>query len=75
MINSALDCNSKNLVYGLFCDKANFNQIYIGKTEPKLKERLSEHNSSVRKKEKDCETHYRVEGFLFLTKFKKIFIL
>ena len=52
-INSALDCNSKNLVYGLFCDKDNCNQIYIGKTERKLKERLSEHKSSVRKKEKN----------------------
>ena len=52
-INANLDCNSKNLVYGLFCDKNNCNQLYIGKTERKLKERLSEHKTSVRKKEKN----------------------
>jgi hypothetical protein len=31
-INTALDCSSSNLVYGLFCDKENCRQLYIGKT-------------------------------------------
>ena len=52
-INSELDCNSRNIVYGLFCEKENCRQIYIGKTERKLKERLSEHKTSVRKKERN----------------------
>ena len=53
-INASLDCNSKNIVYSLFCSKDNCKQIYVGKTERKLKERLAEHKASVRKKEKKC---------------------
>ena len=52
-INAALDCNCKNIVYGVFCEKENCRQLYIGKTERKLKERLSEHKGSVRRKEKN----------------------
>ena len=29
-INAAMDCNSQNLVYGIFCEKKNFKQLYIG---------------------------------------------
>ena len=47
-INAAVDCNSQNLKYGIFCEKENFKQLYIGKTERKLKERLAEHKGSVR---------------------------
>ena len=36
------------MVYGIFCDKENCKQLYIGKTERKLKERLAEHKFSVR---------------------------
>ena len=52
-INTSLDCNSKNIVYSLFCSKDNCKQIYVGKTERKLKERLAEHKASVRKNEKN----------------------
>ena len=52
-INAALDCNSQNLVYGISCDKENCQQLYIGKTERKLKERLAEHKGSVRNKAKN----------------------
>ena len=51
-INADLDCNSKNVIYGLFCDKNNCKQIYIGKTERTLKERLFEHKNSVRNEAK-----------------------
>ena len=52
-INSSSDCNSKNIVYSLFCSKDNCKQIYVGKTERKLKERLAEHKASVRKNVKN----------------------
>ena len=42
------NCQTQNLVYGIFCNKENCKQIYIGKTERKLKERLSEHVISVK---------------------------
>jgi hypothetical protein len=48
-INAAMDCNSQILVYGIFCDNENCKQLYIGKTERKLKDRLEEHKGSVKK--------------------------
>ena len=41
------------MVYGIFCDKENCKQLYIGKTERKLKERLAEHKGSVRNNAKN----------------------
>ena len=52
-INCPVNCETENLVYGIFCKKENCKQIYIGKTERKLKERLSEHVNSVKKNEKN----------------------
>ena len=34
-INTSSDCNSKNIVYSLFCSKDYWKQIYVGKTEEK----------------------------------------
>ena len=52
-INCPVNCETQNLVYGIFCKKENCKQLYIGKTERKLKERLSEHVNSVKKNEKN----------------------
>ena len=52
-INSSLDCDNLNVIYFLFCDKENCKQIYIGQTQRKLKERLSEHKTSVKHNEKN----------------------
>ena len=49
-INAALNCTSTNVVYGLFCNKENCRQLYIGQTQRPLKNRLSEHKTSVRTK-------------------------
>ena len=49
-INAALDCNSTNVVYGLFCNKENCRQLYIGQTQRQLKTRLAEHKTSIRTK-------------------------
>ena len=42
-----------NVVYALLCNKENCRQLYIGKTDRKLKERLSEHKTSVRTEAKN----------------------
>ena len=41
------------MIYGLFGDKNNCKQIYIGKTERTLKERIFEHKNSVGNKAKN----------------------
>ena len=51
-INSALDCTSKNAVYCLFCNKPGCSKIYVGQTQRELRERFSEHKTSVRTKSK-----------------------
>ena len=42
-INCPVNCQTQNLVDVIFCNKKNCKQLYIGKTERKLKERLAEH--------------------------------
>ena len=77
-INADLDCNSKNVIYGLFCDKNNCKQIYIGKTERTLKERLFEHKNSVRNDAKNVVgVHFNGPGHslenLKITAIEKVF--
>ena len=47
-LNTSLSCTSSNVVYCLQCNKNNCRQIYIGYTTRQLKERFSEHKTSVR---------------------------
>ena len=47
-LNSTLSCASTNVVYCLLCSKDNCQQIYVGQTKRQLKERFSEHKTSVR---------------------------
>ena len=49
-LNSSLDCSTKNVVYCLLCNKHGCGKIYIGQSQRQLKERFSEHKTSVRKK-------------------------
>ena len=53
-MNSTLDCTSSNIVYCLQCNKENCNQIYVGHTQRQLKERFSEHKTSVRTHSKNA---------------------
>ena len=46
VLNSPMNCLSKNVIYCIQCKKCQ--QIYIGQTCRPLKERFSEHNTSVR---------------------------
>ena len=62
-INSALSCNSTNVVYGLFCNKQNCKKLYIGQTKRPIRERLSEYKTSVRTKNKNViGTHFNGPG-------------
>ena len=47
-LNTALDCTSSNIVYCLLCNKSKCNQFYIGQTSQQLRERFSDHKSSVK---------------------------
>ena len=40
-------------MYGLFCNKEKCKKIYIGQTKRQIKERISEHKTSVRTKNKN----------------------
>ena len=46
ILNSPMNCLTKNVVYCIQCSKCQ--QIYIGQTSRELKERFSEHKTSVR---------------------------
>ena len=47
-INTNVDCNSKNTVYCIFCNKEGCKKIYIGQSQREVKTRFSEHKTSVR---------------------------
>ena len=47
-----MDCCSKNTVYCIFCNKAGCKKIYVGQSQRELKQRFSEHKTSVRTKAK-----------------------
>ena len=42
-ITKRVDCNTKNVIYLLECDKNNCNDKYVGETERNFKERVKEH--------------------------------
>ena len=42
-INKALNCDDKNIVFMISCKKDNCNDVYIGETERRLKDRISDH--------------------------------
>ena len=50
-LNSPMDCNTKNVVYCIQCRKCD--QIYIGQTSRSIKDRFSEHKTSVRTNQKN----------------------
>ena len=47
-LNASVDFKSKNSVYCLFCKKPGCNQISVGQTQRELKQRFSDHKTSVR---------------------------
>jgi hypothetical protein len=57
-INQQISCNSYNLVYMISCQKENCLQSYIGESERKLKDRISEHIGYIRTKKHNQATGY-----------------
>ena len=55
-LNKELNCNTRNIVYIIECNLQNCNQKYIGETERKLKDRISEHICYIRIKRMDKST-------------------
>ena len=50
-IGRPVNCNSKNVVYMIECDKNNCNQRYIGYTQQEYHERIYQHIGYVRNKQ------------------------
>ena len=51
-ITSSLNCESKNVIYKIGCKKCDW--VYIGETERKFCERLTDHRGYVRRKENNA---------------------
>ena len=46
-VTKQLNCNSYNLVYGIFCKKENCQEVFIGETKRMLKQCLADHRGYV----------------------------
>ena len=63
-IGRPVNCNTKNVVYMIECDKNNCNQRYIGYTQQEYRERMFQHIGYVRNKETQKATgeHFNLPG-------------
>ena len=64
-INDQVDCDTENIVYLIQCNKENCQiNIYVGETERKARERISEHRGYIYRKEKIFATgeHFNQPG-------------
>ena len=57
-LNRKITCQSHNIVYMISCQKENCLQNYIGESERKLKDRISEHIGYIRTRNKTQATGY-----------------
>ena len=61
-LNSAMDCNTKNICYAISCDVARCSQQYIGQTSKTLKERFSQHCGYVDRNVEATGKHFNLQG-------------
>ena len=63
-INKRVDCNTKNVIYLLECDKNKCNEKYVGETERNFKERVKEHLGYARnfKLNQPAGLHFNLPG-------------
>ena len=63
-IKTAVDCNTKNVIYNIECLKSGCRQQYIGETKKSLKERFNQHRGYVNNKklEKATGMHFNMPG-------------
>ena len=63
-LNTQINCQSENVVYMIICKKENCNLKYIGESERSIKERVSEHISYIRTKNRTQATgeHFNLPG-------------
>ena len=66
-LRNGYNCNTKNIVYLIQCDKEKCKQMYIGESKRKLKDRLLEHKSYVEDKKLSQATgfHFNLPGHSF----------
>ena len=50
-ITSNVNCDTENEIYGIFCDKPDCDEVYIGKCSRRFGVRLNEHRSAVKRKQ------------------------
>ena len=55
-LNTQINCQSENVVYMIICKKENCNLKYIGESERSIKDRVSQHISYIRTKNRTQAT-------------------
>ena len=63
-INNHVNCETRNIIYLIECDKENCKQRYIGETDRELKVRIAEHKGYIRNKNLGQPTgiHFNLPG-------------
>ena len=63
-ITTPVNCDTENGIYGIFCDKQNCDQAFIGKCSRRIGVRLNEHRSVVNRKQLSQEVaqHFNLPG-------------
>jgi len=63
-INKPFNCNSRNVIYIIECNKSNCGKRYIGETDREIKKRINEHLGYIRNKDLDKATgeHFNLPG-------------
>ena len=63
-ITTPVNCDTENGIYGIFCDKQNCSESYIGKCSRRIGIRLNEHRSAVKRKQlsQEVANHFNLPG-------------
>ena len=63
-LNQTLNCDSSNIVYMVGCNKEKCKEVYIGETERRLKDRISDHIGYIKNRKIETPTgeHFTQKG-------------
>ena len=63
-ITTAVNCDTENNIYGIFCNKPDCDEVYVGKCSRRFGVRLNEHRSAVKRKQlsQEVANHFNQPG-------------
>ena len=63
-LNKTLNCETRNIVYMVGCNKEKCNEVYIGESERRLKDRISDHIGYIKNRKIETPTgeHFSQKG-------------